>query len=371
MRSYESQTNLSSTANKSSAVNRSGMMKSASIGELGKAEVSTGVANIPNQIHYHHSKRKIHINIMLFGILSIKSNWLINILTYWIYIIGETGLGKTGFINNILGQPIFNDTITSQDNNTASKTQIRIRSQEIEESGSRALLSIVDLPEFGGKQGKKESGQAAISYIEDQSEASLREESQLRRQQKDFRDTRIHTILYFHNPNAHKLSQLDISLIGRMSRLANVLVVIAKGDTLLRHEYLRIKNNMRDSLHEAGITTFQPKSQDESTTSVAAFEPFICVSGVDLLTPSPARNYHWGSLKVTPSSSPASLNINGLSNLLFKDFLPDLILETQSKYEFWKAEIIHKTGIKDEEWKEPADVLNKISAKLSQLKMNV
>ena len=151
--------------------------------------------------------------------------------------------------------------------------------------------------------------------------------------------------------------------------MANVLVVIAKGDTLLRHEYLRIKNNMRDQFIQAGIQTFKGSKADGSSNS-APFEPFICVSGADLLAPSPARNYTWGSLKVAPSSSPASLNINGLTNLLFKDYLPDLILDTQDKYETWKSEIIRKTGVNEDEWKEPAEVLNKIVAKLSQLKMN-
>lgn len=33
----------------------------------GNAQISTGVANIPNQVHYHHSKRKINVNILLFG----------------------------------------------------------------------------------------------------------------------------------------------------------------------------------------------------------------------------------------------------------------------------------------------------------------
>lgn len=204
-----------------------------------------------------------------------------------------------------------------------------------------------------------------MAYIEDQFELSLREESQPRRQM-DTHDSRIHSVLYFHNPTAHKLSKLDLDLIAKMSKLANVLVIIAKGDTILRHEYLRIKNNMRDQLSEVGIKVFQGAEKSET-----AFEPFICVSGADLLASSPARNYNWGSLKVAPSASPASLDINGLTNLLFKDFLPELILDTQAKYESWKGEIIGKMSVKDEEWKEPADVLNKIIANLSELKMNV
>ena len=284
--------------------------------------------------------------------------------------LGENGLGKTGFMNHVLGQPIFSDNNSNNTNNTTDckldATQIRVRSQEIEEAGSRALLTVVDLPNFGSQHGKKEAGRAVLSYMEDQFEATLRDESQLRRQQqKDTRDSRIHSVLYFHNPTAYKLSVLDIELIGKMSQTANVLVVIAKGDTLLRHEFLRIKNNMREQLLEAGIKTFQGSEQDS-----APFEPFIVVSGADLLSPSPARNYSWGSIKVTPSASPASLNINGLTNLLFKDFLPELILETQAKYDTWKAEIIRKTGVKEEEWKEPAEVLNKIVSKLSELKIN-
>lgn len=36
--------------------------------EDSSASVTTaGIANIPNQVHYHHSKRKININVMLFG----------------------------------------------------------------------------------------------------------------------------------------------------------------------------------------------------------------------------------------------------------------------------------------------------------------
>jgi hypothetical protein len=49
--------------------NRGNLAKSNSqvLEELSALQTSTGVANIPNQIHYHHSKRKIFINVLLFG----------------------------------------------------------------------------------------------------------------------------------------------------------------------------------------------------------------------------------------------------------------------------------------------------------------
>lgn len=64
MRSLGSQSNLANS-------NTARIMKSGSqvLDEhsVAGAQISTGVANIPNQVHYHHSKRKININVLLFG----------------------------------------------------------------------------------------------------------------------------------------------------------------------------------------------------------------------------------------------------------------------------------------------------------------
>ena len=53
----------------SSTNQRSNLNKSNSqvLEELSHVQTSTGVANIPNQVHYHNSKRKININVFLFG----------------------------------------------------------------------------------------------------------------------------------------------------------------------------------------------------------------------------------------------------------------------------------------------------------------
>ena len=61
MRSLGSQSNLANS-------NTARIMKSGSqVLDEHSAQISTGVANIPNQVHYHHSKRKININVLLFG----------------------------------------------------------------------------------------------------------------------------------------------------------------------------------------------------------------------------------------------------------------------------------------------------------------
>ncbi len=334
MRLNGSNSNINSTQDTPSRIKKSG---SQMIEEIRAVQACTGVANIPNQVHYLHSKRKIGVNVFLFG---------------------ESGLGKTGLINQVLGQPLLHDNEAKASEESIS---IRIRRQEVEESGSRALLSVLDLPTFGSKHSKKEAGQAALAYLEDQFEVNLREESQHRRSKdRQGGDNRINALLYFHNPTAHKLSSLDVELIDKMSRLANVIVVIAKGDTLLRHEYLRIKMNIREQLQNVQLF---------NVAIDTPIEPFICVGGVDMLSSTPARHYSWGSLKVAPSASPSSLSINALTNLLFKDYLPDLILNTQTKYESWKADMIKRLNVRDDEWKEPAEVLNKIVSKLSELRM--
>jgi len=296
----------------------------------------TGISNIPNQIHYLHSKRKINVSILLFG---------------------ETGLGKTCFINHVLGSPIFSDSYLPNEDNTGPV--IRVRRQELEENGTNVLLSVVDLPEFGFSMSKREAGKAALSYLEEQFAHNLREDSKHRRQRNVFEssDARTHSVLYFHNPSAQRLSNLDLDLLQKMNQLANVIVVVAKGDTLLRHEYNRLRGNIRDQLDVTPI--FNQNS-----------EPFLLVNGCDLSAPNPSRNYFWGSIKIAPNSqNGTSMQFNTLTNLLFKNFLPELILKTEDKYNSWKASVIRKMNVKEEEWKEPADVLNKLVSQISELKI--
>lgn len=67
MRNLGSQSNMNTTSNQA---NRSTIMKSSSqVLDDGSTanQISTGIANIPNQVHYHHSKRKINMNVLLFG----------------------------------------------------------------------------------------------------------------------------------------------------------------------------------------------------------------------------------------------------------------------------------------------------------------
>lgn len=296
----------------------------------------TGIANIPNQIHYLNAKRKLNVNIMLFG---------------------ENGLGKTGFINHVLGSPIFVDDVV--ENNKDSDAMIRVRRQELEENGTSVLLSLVDLPEFGFNLNKRNAGKAALAYLEDQFVKNLLEDSKHRRQRNVFEsnDSRTHSVLYFHNPCATRLSNLDLELIKKMNQVANVIIIVAKGDTLLRHEYNRIRGHIREQLE--GTPIFNDGN-----------EPFLVVNGADLSVPNPARNYFWGSIKIAPNSqNGTSMQFNTITNLLFKNFLPELILKTEDKYESWRVSVLHKMNVSEEEWKEPADVLNRLATQIQNLKL--
>lgn len=67
MRNSGSGNGLANTGGKTART--TGLNKSSSqmLEELGAVQTSTGVANIPNQVHYLHSKRKINVNVLLFG----------------------------------------------------------------------------------------------------------------------------------------------------------------------------------------------------------------------------------------------------------------------------------------------------------------
>ena len=64
----------------------------------------------------------------------------------------------------------------------------------------------------------------------------------------EFKDPRIHCVLYFINPTGHALSALDIMSIEAMSEVTNVIPVIAKSDCLSNEEKNDFKKRIREDI---------------------------------------------------------------------------------------------------------------------------
>ena len=308
--------------NQVGGIQQTRLHRSQSINRSSAPAFPTGIACIPSQIHYLQSCRPFTLNVLLFG---------------------EAALGKTSMVNGILGQQVFSSDMPEY----REKEWIRVRRQALEEQGIRVDLSLADLPELGQTVRKAEVGEVVLEWIREQHMRRLLAESSPDRQLTMLPDTRMHVILYFLNPNAHRLSDLDVRLIRGMTNLANVILVVPKADTLLRHEQCRLRFNIRDQLRQHGLRLFSP-----SGTPNIIEEPFLCLNGDDSNgSGAGGRAYPWGFVRRTqsttrllssnpPTTTTSNSTINELSGLLFRSFLPDLLTQIELLYEAVREEML-------------------------------
>lgn len=326
---------------------------------MSEAVFPSGVANIPTQVHYLASKRPLSLNVLLFG---------------------EAALGKTLAINAILGQSVFAQTKTKTFSEERTGQHLRLRRAELEEHGINVGLSIIDVPELGQSVRKRDVKDEVVQYVKDQHLTHLKLESSLAdrylplndaSKKQGIKDKRVHVCLYFINPSNHKLSQTDLELLEGFSALTNVILVIAKADMLLRHELTRLKYNIKEQLKDKSNRIKLFCSADQAMP-----EPFVSLNADENSAKgqlSTGRSYPWGFVRRTHSNlklSAAATNrtnqgsINELPRVLFRSYLPHLLLKTEEYYEAVRSQYLLANTDKDETGKER---LVKVQQQLAQL----
>ena len=77
-------------------------------------------------------------------------------------------------------------------------------------------------------------------------------------------DSRIHAVLYFIAPTGHALTPLDILVMKKISKIANVVPVIGKSDSLMPDELAEFKQRIKQEIEFHGIKIFPQDDIDES-----------------------------------------------------------------------------------------------------------
>ncbi|CAG8446337.1 5862_t:CDS:2 [Diversispora eburnea] len=247
-----------------------------------------GIANLPNQRHKIVAKRGTNFTLM---------------------VVGESGLGKTTFINTL-----FTTTIKEKKNQTrrhakqTDKTvEIEITKAELEEKMFNVKLTVIDTPGFGDYVNNRDSWLPIVEFIDDQHESYMRQEQQPHRKEK--LDMRVHACLYFIRPTGHTLKPLDIEIMKRLGSRVNLIPVIAKADTLTPKDLETFKRRVREVIAAQNIQVYQCpiESDDETSTkrnmNIMAAMPFAIIgSDEDVITSNgnkvKGRQYSWGIAEV-------------------------------------------------------------------------
>ncbi|KAF7721239.1 hypothetical protein EC973_005021 [Apophysomyces ossiformis] len=276
----------------------------------------TGIANLPNQRHKIVAKNGANFTLM---------------------VCGESGVGKTTFVNTL-----FTSTIREPKNLSkrhlkppAKTVQIQITKAELEEKMFKVKLTIIDTPGFGDYVNNRHGWIPIVDFIDDQHEKYMRQEQQPCR--KGAIDMRVHACLYFIKPTGHTLSPLDIEVMKRLGSRVNLIPVIAKADTLTPANLAKFKENIREVIaaQDIQVYTCPIESDDETTTkrnkTIMAALPFAVIGSTqDVVTADgrkvKGREYSWGVAEV---ENDEHCDFRKLRSLLIRTHMLDLITTTE------------------------------------------
>ncbi|CAO3666553.1 hypothetical protein G6F70_005805 [Rhizopus microsporus] len=278
-----------------------------------------GIAHLPNQRHKIVTNKGTNFTIM---------------------VCGESGLGKTTFINTLF------TTIIKEPKDQSKRwtkqldrtVDIEITKTEIEEKKFKVKLSIIDTPGFGDYVNSHNSWVPIIEFIDDQHESYMRQEQQPNRNNRF--DMRVHACLYFIRPTGHRLKPLDIEIMKRLGSRVNLIPVVAKADTLTPKDLAAFKERIRQDIEANHIKVYQCpiESEDEEVTKlnkdIMAAMPFSIIGSTqEVQTPDgrtvKGRAYIWGVAEVENEDH---CDFKKLRHLLIRSHMSDLIETTETEH---------------------------------------
>lgn len=287
-----------------------------------------GFATLPDQVHRKSVKRGFDFTLM---------------------VVGESGLGKSTLINSLfLGDLYENRDVMDVSERLTKTTRIERKAMEIEERGVKLRLTIVDTPGFGDAVNCEDSWRVCINYIDDQFRQYFTDESGLNR--RNIQDNRVHCCLYFVPPWGHSLRQMDLELMKRLHRKVNIVIVIAKADTLTTTEVQRLKENILNDVRDNDIQMYEfpecgsDEDEDfkEQDKAMKASIPFAVVGSNTTLEVAGrkvrGRQYPWGVVDV---ENPQHSDFIKLRTMLISTHMQDLKDVTEDvHYENFRAQCI-------------------------------
>ncbi|KAL1790947.1 septin-2 [Sigmodon hispidus] len=292
-----------------------------------------GFANLPNQVHRKSVRKGFEFTLM---------------------VVGESGLGKSTLINSLFLTDLYPERIIYAEKNERT-VQIEASTVEIEEQGVKLRLTVVDTPGYGDAINCRDCFKTIISYIDEQFERYLHDESGLNR--RHIIDNRIHCCFYFISPFGHGLKPLDVAFMKAIHNKVNIVPVIAKADTFTLKERERLKKRILDEIEEHNIKIYHlPDAESdededfkEQTRLLKVSIPFSVVGSNQLIEAKGkkvrGRLYPWGVVEV---ENPEHNDVLKLRTMLITH-MQDLQEVTQDlHYENFRSERLKRGGRKVE-----------------------
>ncbi|CAO3616060.1 unnamed protein product [Cunninghamella echinulata] len=248
-------------------------------------------------------------------------------------IVGESGLGKSTFINSLFQTDIYNRSLKIVEPSLNNNYFVENITYELKENGMKMLLTVADSPGFGDKFNRSKDLESIIRYIDNQYENYFEKENRVHNR-KPIHDTRIHLCFYFINPTGHNLKELDILTLKELSSRVNLIPLIAKADSLTDPEKVKFKKMILEDFKKYNISVY-PLDYAGSDYPNEMHEriPFCIIGSDELINVNGqqirGRQYPWGIVEV---ENPKHSDFIYLRKMLMEHLLTDLQEWTHHKH---------------------------------------
>ncbi|XP_068096328.1 neuronal-specific septin-3 isoform X3 [Hyperolius riggenbachi] len=270
-----------------------------------------------------------------------------------IMVVGQSGMGKSTLVNTLFKSQVSRKSAGwSRDDKIPKTVEIKAISHVIEEGGVKMKLTVIDTPGFGDQINNENCWEPIEKYINEQYEKFLKEEVNIARK-KRIPDTRVHCCLYFISPTGHSLRPLDLEFMKHLSKVVNIIPVIAKADTMTPEEKTEFKQRIRKELEVNGIEFYPQKEFDDDLEdktendkirqetmpfAVVGSDKEYQVNGKRVL----GRKTPWGIVEV---ENLAHCEFSLLRDFVIRTHLQDLKEVTHNiHYETYRAKRLNENG---------------------------
>lgn len=197
-----------------------------------------------------------------------------------VLVLGQSGTGKSTFINAICDQDII-----ATNRSAPSDLILEEHNAKIHEGGTQINLDITMAPGFGDLIDNQSSIGKIVEFIDDQYDKMLNEECRIQRNPKT-KDTRVHATLYFIRPTGKGLRELDIEIMREVGKRCNLIPIISKADLLTTEEKDLNRKLIMEDIRQNMIQIYDFSScfddvDENESECIMNFVPFALVSGTE------------------------------------------------------------------------------------------
>ena len=278
-------------------------------------------------------------------------------IQFTLMVVGQSGSGRSTFINSLCGQQVVEPSSTiplATDDSVERDFRLREENVELEDNeGVKISLSIIDTPGFGDSLDNSSNFNIVTDYLKHQYDEVLLEESRVRRNPR-FKDSRVHAVIYFINATGHGLKEIDVEMLKRLTGLVNIIPVISKADALTREELALNKKLILEDLKHYGIEyyyfPYDLETDDNETVDTNSYLrsliPFSVIGSNQVFEVEGelirGRKYPWGFINIEDHELSDFVI---LRNLLLISHLQDLKDYTHEiLYEKYRTEALSGSG---------------------------